>query len=309
MILVTGGTGFIGRWLVDHLAGDETVVATRHGPDAPEALDGAEVRPLDVRDGDAVHEMVADLEPDEVYHLAAQSFPAVSWEEPERTLDTNVLGTCHLFEAFKEAGIAPRTFVACSSAEYGVVPEDEAPVAEDRILRPVHPYGVSKVGQEMLAVQYQLNDGIPAVCGRIFNTTGPGKSGDVAADFAERVARAEVEDVSTLRVGNLSPRRDITDVRDMVRAIVQITRKGEPGDVVNLCSGRAIEIREIAETLVDLADVPLEIETDPELLRPTDEPIIQGDNARLVERTGWSPAIGIERTLEDMLDHARQQLA
>jgi GDP-4-dehydro-6-deoxy-D-mannose reductase len=310
-ILITGATGFIGAHL--------TRILLREGHDVvPAGFEGQARAPwpwsdeaerrrvgLDVRDRRAVTALVERARPDEVYHLAAQSLPARSWKIPEETMETNALGTVHLFEALKAAGLKPRTFVACSSAEYGLVPPAEAPVKEDRLPMPVHPYGVSKVAQDLLAYQYWVNDGIPAIRGRIFNTTGPGKSQDAPGDWAERVVHAERTGGTTLRVGSLTPRRDLSDVRDQARAILAITRRGKPGDVYNVCSGRTIGMRELAELFVKSARVPLALETDPALLRPTDEPVIWGDNAKLVAATGYAPTVPLERTVEDMLRQVR----
>lgn len=316
-ILITGATGFIGSHLTRILLaeGHDVTPASYHAqarapwPWSPEA-ERRRVS-LDVRDRDAVFDLVARVRPEEVYHLAAQSLPALSWKVPEETMTTNALGTIHLFEAMKAADVRPRTFVACSSAEYGIVPPDQTPVKEDRVLQPVHPYGVSKVAQDLLSYQYWKNDGIPAIRGRIFNTTGPGKSQDAPGDFAERVValegqgRGQGKGQGTLRVGNLTPRRDLSDVRDQARAIMMITRKGAPGDVYNLSTGRTITIQHLVDLFVAKAKVPLKVEVDPALLRPTDEPVIWGDNAKLVAATGYKATVPLEKTVDDMLRQVR----
>lgn len=311
-VLITGGTGFIGCHLARALLaeGRKVVVAGYHGqlkepwPWSPEAEKGRVS--LDVRDKDAVFELVERIRPEEVYHLAAQSLPALSWKLPEETMDINSRGTIHLFEALKAAGLKPRVFVACSSAEYGIVPPDQTPVREDRVLQPVHPYGVSKVAQDLLAYQYWKNDGIPAIRGRIFNTTGPGKSQDAPGDFAERIVKLEkAGGPGKLRVGNLTPRRDLSDVRDQVRAIMGATRKGTPGEAYNLSTGRTIVIQELVDKFVAHAKVAVTVEVDPALLRPTDEPVIWGDNRKLVEATGYQARVPLGKTVDDMLRQVR----
>ncbi|HEX2022852.1 MAG TPA: GDP-mannose 4,6-dehydratase [Candidatus Thermoplasmatota archaeon] len=310
-ILITGGTGFIGCHLARALLaeGHDVTIAGYSGqakppwPWTPE-MDARRVQ-LDVRDKAAVERVVARVRPEEVYHLAAQSLPALSWKIPEETMLTNALGTIHLFEAFRALGLKPRTFVACSSAEYGLVPPQETPVKEERILRPVHPYGVSKVAQDLLAAQYALNDGIPAIRGRIFNTTGPGKSQDAPGDFAERVVAAERAGGGVLRVGNLTPRRDLSDVRDQVRAIVGITRKGRAGEAYNVSSGRTVVMQDVAEAFTRHARAPVRIEVDPSLFRPTDEPVIWGDSAKLRAVVGDWARVPLEKTVDDMLRQVR----
>lgn len=310
-ILLTGGTGFIGSHLLRILLAEgHQVTATRFEGQtkAPwpwsEQSEACTVS-LDVRDRAAVFELVGRVRPDEVYHLAAQSLPTLSWQFPEETLSINVLGTVHVFEALKASGLKPRTFVACSSAAYGLVPPEQTPVHEDRILQPVHPYGVSKAACDQLCYQYWRNDKIPAIRGRIFNTTGPGKSQDAPGDFAERIVDAERRGLRSVRVGNLEPRRDLSDVRDQCRAILAITRQGEPGEAYNLSTGRTLAIRELAEVFRAKSTAELSFDVDPALLRPTDEPVIWGDNRKLVAATGYEPQIPLERTVEDMLKQLR----
>jgi nucleoside-diphosphate-sugar epimerase len=196
--------------------------------------------------------------------------------------------------------------VAGSSAIYGYVSEDEVPVKESHPLLPLHPYGVSKVAQELLAYQYFKNFGIWSATARIFNTTGPGKVHDVCADFASQVARIEARrQPNPMLVGNLSPRRDITDVRDQVRGLEATLEKGRPGEAYNLSSAHSVAIQYVLEKLLSLARGKVRARVDQARLRPTDEPIIMGDNAKVVKATGWKPTIPISKTLEDSLDFWR----
>jgi nucleoside-diphosphate-sugar epimerase len=245
--------------------------------------------------------------PDVVYHLAAQSYPTVSWEKPQMTLDTNAIGTANLFESIIKHEIDPIVIVACSSAEYGFVSEDEVPVKETHSLQPLHPYGVSKVAQDLLTYQYFKNNGIKGVRARIFNTTGPGKVKDVVSDFAKRVAECEAGKRDVMIHGNLQARRDITDVRDQVRAL-HACEKATFGDAYNLCSMKTHRIDDLLERLVKLAGGNIKTQQDRALMRPTDEPIIMGDNTKLVKKTGYKPSIPMEQTLKDTLDHWRQRV-
>jgi GDP-4-dehydro-6-deoxy-D-mannose reductase len=310
-VFITGMSGFIGSHLASRLvARGHDVWGTYFVKKELPALDAVKgnVRMLhcDIRDRRLVTGALRRARPERIYHLAAQSFPTVSWRYPALTIDTNVLGTVNLFEAVKALRLRPRIIVAGSSAAYGFVTPDEVPVGEAHALRPLHPYGVSKAAQEMLAYQYWRNDGIWANTARIFNTTGPGKVHDVCADFASQVARIEGgRQRNPMRVGNLSSRRDITDVRDQVRGLEAIVEKGEPGEPYNLCSGRAVSIQEVLDRLVGLARSKIEYSTSRRLLRPTDEPVIMGDNTKVAGATGWKPSIPLDTTLRDSLEHWR----
>ena len=312
-VFITGMTGFIGSHLAEFLLkkGEEvhgTVHFNREMPNVAHIKDDIDVIQCDVRDKDLVSGIINRLRPKEIYHLAAQSYPTVSWEDPWYTLETNVIGTANVFEAVKEHEVDTRIFVACSSAEYGFVTEDEVPVKEDHALNPLHPYGVSKVATDLLAYQYFKNFGIRSIRGRIFNTTGPRKVKDVAADFSQQVAAIDLgKQKPKISVGNLDPRRDITDVRDMVEAMWVSLQKAEFGEAYNLCSTKAHKIKDVLDTLVGLSEKDIEVFVDPKLLRPTDEPIIMGDNTKFRKATGWGPKVKIEKTLKDMVEHWKTQ--
>ena len=197
--------------------------------------------------------------------------------------------------------------MACSSAQYGEVQADAIPVKEEHPLRPLHPYGISKVATEMLALQYWSNWKIRSVCARIFNTTGARKTGDVCADLTQRVARIEAGQIPpVLKVGNQDTWRAITDVRDLASALELLAEKGEAGGVYNISGGRTYQIRELVERVVAAARVPIAVETDPALLRPSDEKVIFGDSGRLVARTGWKQQVDIATTLGDMIAYWRR---
>jgi GDP-4-dehydro-6-deoxy-D-mannose reductase len=304
--LVTGSTGFIGQHLVRHLAreGYEVWAAVRDERKAA-ALKADEVVKCDIRRSRQVDSMVAASKPDVIYHLAAQSNPTKSWDDPKLTLETNVVGTANLFEAVLKAGLDPLVVVACSSAEYGFVREAEVPVKENHSLQPLHPYGVSKVAQDLLTYQYFKNNGLRGVRARIFNTTGPGKKKDVVSDLARRIVECERGASEGIVHGNLAARRDLTDVRDMVRALHSCER-AVPGEAYNLCSMKAYPISDLLDTLMAMADGYFPRLPDPKLMRPTDEPVIMGDNTKFRRKTGWKPKIKIEQTLRDTLKHWRQ---
>ncbi len=308
-VLITGGSGFIGRHLSQSAKSlGHEVVATYLDPAEiagnPPVPAGIQWERLDLRDRAQVDRVVESAHADAVFHLGAQAYASKAWLSPADTFETNVLGTVHLYEALRRHPPREGVFLASSAAAYGTV--DRLPTSEEALLRPVNPYGVSKACQDMLSLQYAVNFGLRIVRGRLFITTGPGKTGDVLNDFAQRVAQLERQGQSgKLRVGNLDVRRDISDVRDVVRAIWLVFERGEPVQPVNIGAGQSFSVRSIAESLLRLSRVPLTLEPDPALFRPTDEPDISADTSRL-RSLGYSPTIPFERTVEDSLGHWRE---
>ena len=311
--LVTGAAGMVGSHLIERLeaAAPGSVLGTWYRPTVRiEELTGrVALAELDVRDRDGVRAMLTRERPAVIYHLAAQSLPTVSWADPWETLRTNVEGTINVFEAIKairageDAGYDPMVVVACSSAEYGasLTPEN-VPIGEDTLPLPLHPYGVSKVAQDLLAFQYWRNDRIRCIRARIFNTTGPRKRADVVSDFCARVAHI-ARHGGTLRVGNLETRRAILDVRDLVSALILLAERGAAGEPYNICADEAWRIGDLIPLLEDLAGLKLTVESDPSLFRPSDEPVILGRNSKLKERTGWRPTVGLKDTLRAVLEY------
>jgi GDP-4-dehydro-6-deoxy-D-mannose reductase len=304
--LITGAEGFIGGHLIRHLKTlDYGVYASVENPKISGAVEADRLIKCDITVAEEVNDAVGISEPDVIYHLAAQSYPTLSWDDPAHTIKVNVLGTTNLFESILKHDINPIVIVACSSAEYGLVTKTEVPVTEDHKLQPLHPYGVSKVAQDLLTYQYYKNNGIRGVRARIFNTTGPGKVKDAVSDFAQRAALCEKGRLTEIVHGNLDAERDITDVRDQVRAL-QSLEGADFGQAYNLCSMQAHKIKDLLESLVKLTGGTAKTRADPKLMRPTDEPIILGDNTKIRKKTGWKPTIPIQKTLKDTLDHFRQ---
>lgn len=312
-ILILGATGFVGSYLM------ERAIAAGHqvlGTDYNATIDSRDWMPFrdklercDIRYREQVDKVIAASRPDVVYLLSAQSYPALSWSAPLETLETNVLGTANVFEGIKASGLDPVVVVACSSAQYGEVAAEDIPVLESHPLRPLHPYGVSKVATEMLALQYHANNGIKSVCARIFNTTGPRKSGDVCADFTQRAVRIELgQSAPVLKVGNLETWRAITDVRDLTQALELLADAKHAGGVYNISGARTYQIKQLLEMLRKHTRVEFAVETDPALLRPSDEKVIFGDSSRLIEATGWQQRYELEQTVIDMLDYWRMRL-
>ena len=317
--LVTGAGGMVGSHLVEMLCrrGDEVIGLWHKNKKNIEQV-ALPVRfvQCDLRYGYGVDELIMDTLPSEIYHLAAQSYPTVSWVSPAETIDVNINGTVAVFEAVKKArkyrdpAYDPVVVVACSSAEYGqTLNELEDPfVRETAELKPLHPYGVSKVGQDLLAFQYFMNDHIRCIRARIFNSTGTRKVNDVTSDFTKRAVEAERTGVWELRCGNLETKRAIMDQRDLVRALTLLAEKGAPGEVYNISSEFIYQMEEIVRLIEAETGHPLARKVDPALLRPTDEPLIVGNVEKLKAATGWKQEIPMDRTIRDMLDYWRSHL-
>lgn len=307
-VWVTGYGGFMGVHLVDLLESkNEEVLATYFRPttDLSNSKPQGRVVECDIRDKTKVYALLEEFQPHKIFHLAAQSYPTVSWEDPWYTIETNVIGTINIFEGVKKLGLNCKILNACSSAEYGFVTEDEVPVREHHELKPLHPYGVSKASQEMLGYQYYKNFGVESIAVRIFNTTGPGKVNDVCSDFTKRLVEIAkgINVERKLKVGNLKARRAITDVRDVIRAFDLALDRARIGEAYNLSGEKVYEMQEIVDILRDLVSFDFEVWQDPGLLRPTDEPIIFGSSQKLQKETNWKQEIPLEKTLKDMLDY------
>ncbi len=311
-ILITGATGFVGahlrRYFLTQTEWDVTGTCYPEAPPAPFDPQRETLHYLDLRDADATRALLAQSPPDYVIHLAAQSHVPTSYQDPWGTLDNNIRGQLILLEAFKTLGLAPRTLVIGSGEEYGRANAAELPLTENHPLRPENPYSVSKVAQDVLGYQYFISFGLPVIRMRPFNHVGPGQSARfVLPALASQVAGIEAGKQSpVMRVGNLTPARDFTDVRDVVRAYHLALTRGAPGEVYNVASGVPRTIQSLVEQLVTLATIPIHVEIDPERYRPADVPIIYGSAAKLKQDTGWEPEIPFEQTIQDVLDEWRQ---
>jgi GDP-4-dehydro-6-deoxy-D-mannose reductase len=294
--LITGGRGFVGTYLQSlcREAGDDVVSVDRSGPEG-----------LDITDRAAVEASFTRHRPDVVYHLAALAHVGDSWGDPTGVLRVNVEGTAHVLNAAHAARVG-RVIVIGSAEEYGVVDERDLPLREDTPLRPASPYGVSKIAASYLGLQAHLAYGLDVVRVRAFSHTGPGQSAKfLIPALAQRIVTAEREGRDEIRVGNLDPIRDVSDVRDVVRAYRLLAQHGEAGAVYNVCSGSGASVREMAEHLLAAARRPLTLVTDPELVRPVDIPRLVGDSSLLREHTGWKPEYRLSETLANVLDDAR----
>jgi GDP-4-dehydro-6-deoxy-D-mannose reductase len=296
--LVIGASGFVGHHLVAHLedCGDDVLVTDR-AAGGPDICDAAAM---------AAH--LAETSPEVVYHLAGQSDVARSWVDVHTTYRTNVEGLLNVLAACREASVAK--VVAVTSADvYGNVTPEQLPLDEDTPMRPVSPYGASKVAADYVALQAFVGYGMDVVRARPFTHIGPGQSERfVASALASRIALAERDGRDEITVGSLDTRRDFTDVRDVVRAYRLLAQSGRAGDVYNICTGVDISIQDLADTLVSLANRPVRLVPDPALLRPADLAVLRGDPRRIHELTGWKAEIPLATTLADLLDDWRARV-
>ncbi|MFZ5800531.1 MAG: GDP-mannose 4,6-dehydratase [Candidatus Omnitrophota bacterium] len=314
--LITGITGFVGSHLAEFLLKQKgiKVYGIERWRSKTENIDQIKDRLIlhecDIRDATSVKKVISSIRPDYIFHLAAQSFVPTSWHAPVETLTTNIIGELNIFEAVKELKLNCRIQIACSSEEYGMVYKNEVPIKETNPLRPLSPYGVSKVAQDLLGYQYHQSYGLKVIRTRAFNHTGP-RRGEVfvSSNFAKQIALIEKgKQEPTIYVGNLKARRDFTDVRDVVRAYWLAVQKGQPGELYNICSGRAITISQLLNILLSLSRVKPKIKPEPQRMRPSDVEILLGDASKFRRQTGWKPQIPLKQTLKDLLDYWRERI-
>lgn len=315
-VLITGITGFVGSHLAEHAlkAGAEVVGSVRWRSRL-EHIEGIRqsIRLIeaDLRDVSSVRALLAESRPDWIFHLAAQSFVHASFNAPAEALHTNVLCQVNLLEGLRAERLSPRVLVTGSSEEYGLVYEHELPIKETNPLRPLSPYAVSKVAQDLMGYQYWKSYNLPIVRSRAFNHEGP-RRGDpfVTSNFAKQIVEIEAgRRERVIHVGNLQARRDFSDVRDVVRGYWLLLERGEPGEVYNLCSGQAWSIQQVLDFLLAQSRVSgIAVREDPARLRPSDVPFLVGDASKIRQALGWKPEIPFEQTLRDLLDYWRQRI-
>jgi GDP-4-dehydro-6-deoxy-D-mannose reductase len=313
-VVVTGGAGFAGSHLIDRL--DEVlpfgdpVHAWRRPGGSPAHRASARLSwaDIDLLDAAAVRKAVELARPAAIYHCAGSPHVASSWSDMLTPLQSNVLSTEHLLLAIEQHSPDTRLFVPSSALVYAM---GDHPLGEEAALKPRTPYGVSKLAQEFLATRAHRDRGLATLVARPFNHIGPRQEASfVAAAFARQIAEIEAGRVEpVIKVGNLDARRDLTDVRDTVRAYQAITERGVPGRIYNVCSGRAYRIGDLLDHLVSLARIRVRVAVDPDKLRPSDVPVLTGDGSRIAADLGWRPEIPIERTLSDLLEYWRERVA
>lgn len=312
-IFLTGATGFAGSHLVERLLADGhqlfalVHVATSHQQLPVHPL--VQEIPGDLLNLPSLKRAVATSRPDVIFHLAGQASPAVSWQDPAFTLAVNAGGTANLLEAAVALG-HPRVVIVSSAEIYGRIGADMLPLTENSVPRPLHPYGISKVAAGQLTAVYWQRYQLPVVEARPFNHIGPRQTpGFVVPDFASQLASIRLgQKKAIMSVGNLDAQRDFTDVRDVAAAYVDLAENGRPGESYLICSGQAVSIRDLLFTLIDLAQLEVEVRQDPARMRPSDTPCLYGSYAKIEEHCGWRPKIALRQSLADALDDWLQRL-
>lgn len=314
-VLITGISGFAGSHLTEYLLANVPSIEIhgiihRHDRRIQHLREQITLHRGDLRNALWVNELVQSIVPEYAMHLAAWSDVGGSWQQPWITYELNVQCQLNLLESLTRWAKDCRTLVVTSNEVYGLVQPDDLPIDEHTLFRPNNPYGVSKIAQDMMALQYWNSHNLPTMRARSFNHIGPGQADDfVASAFARQIAEIEAGlQEPVVRVGNLSAERDFTDVRDIASAYWSILNSGVPGQVYNVGSGVSRPIRWILDTLLELSTVDLNVETDPSRLRPSDVPVSACDNSRLRNATGWHPKIDLRTTLLDLLNGWREQI-
>lgn len=307
--LITGANGFCGRNLADIIEHGNTIYGiSRSIPDSLVSRHpNVKYEQCNLIDHASVFNMLKKIEPDCIFHLAAESSVASSWKSPINILNNNILSQVNIFEAIRELEFNTKVVIACSSEEYGLIKESDLPVNENCCFNPLSTYAVSKVSQDMLAYQYHKSYNMNLIRVRSFNLTGPGQPPNYAlSSFARQIADIEKGMIkNTISVGNLNVKRDYTDVRDAMKAYHQIALRAKPGAIYNLCSGNAHSLKYLLEFLVSLSTVDVNIEVDESRFRPSDLPVMLGDNTKIKKEIGWAPEIDIHDTLKDLLNYWR----
>ncbi len=313
--LITGITGFAGSHLTELLLKEDVdVYGIQRWRSKTENIEHIrqqiKMEEADLLDAHSLYTVIDKIKPDYIFHLAAQSFVQSSWASPTQTLEVNIIGTAHLFEAVRKTGLPITVQIACSSEEYGKVLPNEVPIKETNPLRPLSPYAVSKLAMDYLGYQYHQSYGLRIIRTRGFNHTGP-RRGEVFAEssFAKEIAEIEKgKREPIVHVGNLEAQRDYTDVRDMVKAYYLAVQRCEPGEVYNIATGTAWKIRKVLDLLISFSKVKVKVKPDPTRMRPSDVEILIGDNTKFVKQTGWKPQYKFEQTMEDLLNYWRERV-
>lgn len=307
-VLITGITGFLGKLLAEKFLGEgENVYGSVFDrTERPPKVKGTlHLIPCDIRIASQVKNLIKLSKPDIIFHMAGQPFPMKSWEDPVTTFNTNVNGTLHLFSSIIKENLDPKILVACSSAEYGQTTfKLNRPLLEEDPLLPLHPYGLSKVCQDLISYQFYRNYKIKVIRARIFNTIGPGRVHDFIGDVSKQIADIKKGlQKPIVKVGNLETKRDMTDVRDQIFALTALMEHGRAGEAYNVCSGIGTKMEDLLKKMIKMAGKKVKVQKDPKKARLIDEPSIVGDPSKIRNECYWERKYTIENTLEDCVNY------
>lgn len=305
--LVIGAAGFVGKYLVDEMCVNGMEAYVTKLPHEHFEHPYAQVYDLDIMDKEAIVALLFEIRPDYIFHLAAQSSVGLAWKNPGLTIDVNIKGSINVMDALRELFYKPRVLLIGSGEEYGHIQPTETPIKESNLLRPGNIYAATKACQNMIGNIYSKAYDLELMMVRAFNHIGPGQAPMfVVSDFCKQVAEIEKGlKEPVMKVGNLAAKRDFTDVRDVVKAYVKLIQSGLAGETYNVGSGSAKEIREILNLIVSMSTVKIDVEIDPNKIRPVDVPIIEADISKINELTGWKPQIPLEQTINETLEYWR----
>jgi len=312
-VFISGATGFVGHHLIDLLSSPEYEIYGTSFPDNPEKDDryrGKNISYLDIRSEEKVLDAIKTTQPDWIFHLAAVSNVRHSWEKKRETLETNLMGTFYLFEGLRKFASQAKILFISSSDVYGILSPTEKALKEEDSFHVVNPYAFTKVSGEILSKFYAEIENLDIVIARSFPHTGPGQSPDfVCSDWASQIAQIEKGLAKpVIDVGNLSVKRDFTDVRDVVRAYAFLMEKGRRGEIYNVCSGKAVPLREILDLLFSFSSQKIDVHIDSSKLRKADIPLLLGENQKIKEETSWEPEVPLEQSLHDLLEYWRKRI-
>ncbi len=314
-VFITGATGFVGPYLIDFLKDrdpDCLIFGTcfPEHPGSCNVIDGIELYHCDLRSEKGISESIRQVQPDWIFHLAAVSNVGYSWTNRRETLEANLMGTFYLFDAVRKYSPQSRVLFISSCDVYGILSPIEEALKEDFPTPPVSPYAFSKISGELLSRFYTNIEGLNIVISRSFPHTGPGQSSDfVCSDWASQIAKIEkglMEPV--IKVGSLDVRRDFSDVRDVVKAYISLLEKGKRGEIYNVCSGRAVVLKDILNLLLSFSSKEIEVKVDPKRMRKADIPLLLGNNEKIRNELSWTPEISLNQTLKELLDYWRESL-
>jgi GDP-4-dehydro-6-deoxy-D-mannose reductase len=312
-VLITGITGFAGGHLAQILLdrGEEVFgvdIRSAHG--LKHLSPAIRLSTADLGDPILVANLVGEIQPEAIYHLAGQPFVPTSWDDPWGTIENNIRPQLNILQAIIQQQLTARLLIVASNQVYGKVSSDHLPVREETPFRPENPYGVSKVAQDMLALQYHVSHGVDVLRVRAFNHIGPRQNPHfVSSSFAKQIAEIEAGLTEpVMQVGNLEAQRDFTDVVDVMRAYALLIERGDPGEAYNVGTGRAYSIQYLLDVLLDYSQAKIRIEQDPERMRPSDVPVLYADNTKLRAKTAWEPIYSFEESLQRVLDYWRNEI-